>query len=121
VTVFFKIACAGAAAMSLVITFAVGRSPESVPAPPAPPAPVVAVQPDPVTDDDRQAGLATLKSASLASTEPKPVMVEKITPSVKIVTAADVSVAAQKKAESNVCTLVHKRKVMISKYKWRCK
>ena len=104
--------------MALVITFALGRSPS----PPAPPPVVVAAdpEPDPVTDDDREVGLAALKSASLASTEPKPVTVEKIAPSVKVVKVADVSVAAQKKAESNVCTRVHKRKVMVGRYKWRC-
>jgi hypothetical protein len=124
VSVFFKIACGGAAAMSLVITFAIGRSPEPPPAPVVNAAPTVEAQEvEEETDqmrENREIALATLKKAnSLAITDPKPVKVEKLVPvSEKKV---EVSVKEQKKAESNICTRNGKHKVWVSKYSWRCR
>lgn len=110
----FKVACAASAVIALAVTFAVGRSPE----------PVVAAEPErlPVDDTLREIGTGLLKSASLIDTEPKPVLVETVVPTVlPHVNVAQVRPVETARPVSNVCTRNGMRKVMTGKYKWRCR
>lgn len=115
--------------MSLVITFAVGRSPSPIP-PVVNAAPVAAIaeeSPDDETDQMREnraiAHEILRKSNNLASTEPKTVKPEKIAPVPPAVAESKVetSVKEQKKAESDICTRQGKRKVRHGRRGWRCK
>lgn len=117
--IFLKIALGGAAALSLVITLAIGRS-----AAPEPP-PIIAADPPPSMDDTyREIALSVLRQSA---EEPKPVVVEKIIPPIiPMVNVAksrpvEASVKEQKKAENDICTRNGRRKVWISRFKWRCK
>jgi hypothetical protein len=118
----FKIAVGAvlfAVAVSTVLTFALGRSTP-------PPKPIVAAtEPEPqqtIEEAYREVALSVLKSASLAASDPKPVPVEKIIPPIiPHVAVANTDMKVEGKREvSNLCSRNGRRKVWVTKYKWRC-
>ena len=108
-----------ASAVTAIMSVALSRSA-------APPPPVVAAaEPEPplITETYREIALSVLRQSA---EDAKVVQIEKIIPPiipmVNVAKSRPVETSAedQKKAESNICTRNNRRKVWISKHKWRC-
>ena len=107
-----------ASAVTAIMSVALSRSA-------APPPPVVAAaEPEPplITETYREIALSVLRQSA---EDAKVVQIEKIIPPiipmVNVAKALPVENGAEKKkSESNLCTRNGKRKVWVTKYKWRC-
>jgi hypothetical protein len=136
---FFRIALGGAAALALVVTFAVGRSSPPVVAAEAAPhfeetwidaAKSVELKTADVKNSIRQIDLGKVAEPSSL---PKPVANERIVPNAPAkmppVVRVDDEPAARRprRAErhasegNNLCTRHKRHKVWVSKYRWRCR
>jgi hypothetical protein len=117
--IHFKIAFGAAAVLALVSVLAVGRSS-------APPPVAAEVEPEPMPSMDDTYREIALSALRASGQDARIVPIERIippqVPHVTVATprAVETSVADQKKAESNICTRNNRRKVWVSKHKWRC-